>query len=707
MMVTKLTRTVVVGLSLLLAGPALAQNKKVDDAVAKALGQIEKGEADKALLAADKLAKEGGTEALLGASRIQAMAGKLEEAAASATQAAAAAAQATPEVRARLHAHIAGLEMVRGTGKEALVNARQAVEEQSTPETLAVLALAQANVKDAQALTTAEAAVKAAPTSAIAQDALGAALAAEGKLTEAEAALTKAIEIDPKLYRAHIHRAQVLLAAGRAADAEAAAKKATEIAPQHGLGFSLLAEAMLAKDPKNPNPAINEAQQAAFLSPHSAQVQYTVGRIFDAMGNSAQAAAAYRKVIEIDPGHSPARVAIIQSQIRSGNIDAGLPAPRNLAADNPNHRDAQFVLGQLLFRKDDYEGASNALEEATRRLPTNGEAFALLAAAYQRNGEKEQAVEAYKRAAELLPNNLDVRTNYGFALGITKQTAAAEAELKKVLASPGYKDAAAHIMLGWVYLYAEPKKPAEASVEFKKGLELDPKSAQAALGLGRAQLLQKSYADGIAALEKAAQLEPKLACEATYTTAWAYNQMAVDTKSKDVTKAKQALEQAQKCLPQADPRPAKLAAAIAKTEKGEMIAEAPPAPDIDDKPKGPDLPTVHRELTSTNPESRRAACRKMVAFGADAVPYLLPMISGDNDLGVRAAVAKALGAIGAPAAKACPLLATEISASSERMVLPTDSGGKKLTAEQEGQRFVREKDLQAACREARTKLGCK
>jgi tetratricopeptide (TPR) repeat protein len=701
-MVTKLTRTVVVGVGLLVALPALAQNsKKYDDAVAKAAQQVDKGDTEKALQTAEKLAKEG-AEGQLAASLIQAKAGKLEEAAASIAAAKASAASATPEIRARIAAQTARLDLLRGTGKDALNNAREAVELLKNPDTLALLAMAQANFKDPQAITTAEDAVKAAPNSALAHDALGAALSAAGKYAEADAELAKAIELDPKLDSAYLHRAKLLLATGKPAEAEAAARKATEVAPQQGSGFAVLAEAMLAKDPKNPqvaNAAINEAQQAAFLSPHSAYVQYTVGRIFDAMGNSAQAAAAYKRTLDLDPSHTPARVAIIQSQIRSGNIDAAMADVKKLAEDNPGDGDAQFLYGQLLIRKEDYAGALEWLERARDLLPNNAEVFALLAQAYQNAGQKDDAITAYKRALELGPKNADdLRAKYALLLAMNKQSDAAIAEIKKIQTPR----ADTQFILGMVYANAETKKPLEASLAFKKALEADPKYAAAAFQLGRVQIDLKNYGEAIAALEKAVALEPKLACEASFHIVRAHYMMAVDAKSKDLSKAKEALAKAS-CLPQATT--AKLQAAIARAEKGEQVAAVAHDED-DDKPKGPDLGTLVRNLDSPNPDARRGVARQMVALGADAVPYLIAKINTDPDLGVRAAVAKALGAIGAPAMKACAQLAKEIADSGERMVLPVNPA-KKISAEEEMKTFSREKELQAACREARAKIGCK
>lgn len=711
-MVTKMTRTLALGLALLTA-PLLAQSK-VDQAVTKALGQIEKSRASKdaaqqgklmddALKAAEKLEKEGTPEALLGAAVIQAHAGKLEASAQTAAKAFPAAEQAPPELKARLLAHMAGLDVLRGTSKDAVERAAQAVQAKPTAETLAVLALAQAHMRDSKsAVESAEKAVAADPNSAVAHDALGAALTVAGKYPEADAALAKAQQLDPKLYRAKIHRAQLHLAAGRPDQAIAEAKAATEMSPEHGIGFAILGQALFAKNPQDLE-ALNQVVQGSFLmGDHSALVKYTEGKIFEGQGRIAEAGSRYAKAVEIDPDFLPARVALLQIKIRTGDWAAALTESCKLAEENPSNGEAQLTCGELLFRKDDYAGALESLERAAELLPGNPVAHAMLGAAYQANKQWGDSAKAFHRALALTPDNVDYRTRYALVLGLDKQTAAAIKEAQAVIQSGKAKGAEPYLVLGTIYNMADPKKPLEASVAFKKAVELDVKNAQAWLNLGRAQLFANAFGDAVASLDKAAQLEPKLGCEAAATTAWVYVAMAQETKSKDLSKAKHFTEKTAACVPAGNTQPAKLRAAIAKAEKGEQAE----APKVEEEPKGPDLNRLVQDSQSGNAGTRRAAFRQMASFGAEAVPYLLPYLGTDPDVGVRTAIAKALGAIGAPASKACPQLATEMSSSADRAVGLQDTG-KKLTAAQEMARINLERDLQSAGREARTKIGCK
>src|SRR5688500_4156319 len=127
-MVTKLTRVVMAGLILL---PALAgADKKIDDAVAKAFGQIDRNKdiLDEPLKIADKLAKETNAEAQLGAARIYARTGKLDLAAGAARKAVELSASATPELRAQTLDQLAQLELRVASGQDALAHAQEAAK---------------------------------------------------------------------------------------------------------------------------------------------------------------------------------------------------------------------------------------------------------------------------------------------------------------------------------------------------------------------------------------------------------------------------------------------------------------------------------------------------------------------------------------------------------------------------------------------------
>jgi len=229
----------------LLSTPAFA-DKRLDDAVARAEDQIAKGKPDEALKTMQKAASQQPTspEAQLALARIQQRAGSLDDAAASVAKAAQLA-TAGP-VKAEALAAASTMDLMRGTGKDALAHAEQAVQAEASPAALAALARAQARAQGgAAALQTADKAVAAGASSADAHEARGEALLASGKNDEAVAEFRKALELDPKMNVARVRLASALLAQGQVTQAVAEARKATEADAKSAQAFAVLGLAIL------------------------------------------------------------------------------------------------------------------------------------------------------------------------------------------------------------------------------------------------------------------------------------------------------------------------------------------------------------------------------------------------------------------------------------------------------------------------------
>jgi tetratricopeptide (TPR) repeat protein len=169
--------------AVLAATPALA-DKKLDDAVLKAESLAEKGKPEEAVKAVQKVAEQSNTaEAYLALARFQNRLASPEDAQTSVTKAVELSASAPPEMRAEALSALSGLDLTRGTGRDALTHAEEAVK--AAPASVsaqAALARAQARVKDGvTALATADKAVQAGPTSGAAHQARGEALLAASR----------------------------------------------------------------------------------------------------------------------------------------------------------------------------------------------------------------------------------------------------------------------------------------------------------------------------------------------------------------------------------------------------------------------------------------------------------------------------------------------------------------------------------------------
>jgi len=676
----------------LLASPAFA-DVKLDEAFAKASDQALKDKPEDAVKTMQKAVSQCGNcpegNVMLG--RVQEKIGNLDGAGAAYT----AAAGGSGAGRAEGLAALADYELRTTAAKTALAHAQQAVEAQATPTTLAALACVLARTDPPKALATAEQAVAAGATSAVAQHSRGAALLALGKTNEALAAFRKAQELDPKYARAAAASAAVLTTQGKGAEAVAAARKAVELEPNSAEAHAILGAALITQNKAQWGDAIAEAQDGAFKNPKNPEIQMIVALIFEADGRYDQAKQAYQRALETDPAFAPGRAAIINAKFRGGDLDGALADALQLAAQQPNSGEAQLKVGEFLLRKENYTVAVAPLEKAVALLPGSAEAHYYLGRAYQFTGKTKEALEPYHKAVELAPNNLDFRTTYGLLLGVNGQHELGIAELRKVVAAPGYKDTAGFTNLGWLYRNIDPPKTQDSIAAYKKAIELDPKNAQAALGLGWAASYAKRYDEAIVAYEKATQLDANLAGQSFKGLAWSYFFKRDFVKSREMlTKAdKQGggdarldaqLDRIEQLLKEGKSADENVMAAAEK-ERAAAIA-------LQNK-----LEAVQDQLKSQNPGTRARAATELARIaGGDAVPILHWMLANDKDYDVRTSVANALGSVGPAARKAYPLL----KAIGDEQVMPNPMADKA-----EMEREQKEITFKKACREAAAKIG--
>jgi tetratricopeptide (TPR) repeat protein len=628
-----------------LAAMAAAQSK-LDQALAKADEQLSKGKPDDAVKTLARAAADTGAEGLVALGRLQERIGNLDAAAAAYGQA-----KATGASNADVLAAVANFTLRRGKAQDALALAKQAVAAGATPAALAAMARSQVRVEDGPgALATADKAVAAGATSPMAHLARGEALIAMGKNAEAEAELRKAIELDPKSALAHTRLARAQLALAKPADAVASAKKATELDDKLGEAYGILGASILAGDAKAWSEAIAQAQQGAFLDPDNPFVQQAVGKIFEANGQLEQAAGAYRKALAGDPSFGPARFALIQAELNRGNRDAAIAEAKKILDAGAGNADMSRLIGEDAVRRGDYPAAIPYLEKATQGLPGNPDGWALLGRAYHAGRRYDEAAESYKKAVELAPQNLSYRSTYGLILGQAGEFEEGLAQLQKVTATPGYKDAAGWVNLGWIY--RNMNKPEESIAAYKKGLELDPKQEQAALGLGWAYSYTKNYDQAITAYQQAIQIDPKEAAgDANVGIAWSY------FFKRQIPEARQFADKAAA----SGRNVAQLKDQIDKYEKamaaGQIMSEeqlqAAREQQQKDSERQAQLDRANNAVRAKSAATRASAARTLANLaGGDAVPALVYLMQTDPDYDVRIAATNALGSLGGAARSA-------------------------------------------------------
>jgi tetratricopeptide (TPR) repeat protein len=204
--------------------------------------------------------------------------------------------------------------------------------------------------------------------------------------------------------------------------------------------------------------------------------------------------------------------------------------------------------------------------------------------------------------------------------------------------------------LGWVYRSAEPKKTAESIAAYKKALEFDPKNVSAWLGLAWAYTYAKDWENSNAAFKKALELDPGTAGEAYNGIAWG------SFFKKDMAGAKANAEKAKAAGRNVDALLQNITRYETALAKSKEDAERAMAEVKEPKDEAVGIGTIAAGLRSKDPGARCNACRGLVQFRAQGVPYLAGVVQEDQSFVVRTCAAKALGDIGPAAKDALPTL---------------------------------------------------
>jgi tetratricopeptide (TPR) repeat protein len=634
--------------AVLSARDALAQrDKRLDEALAKAEAQIVKGKDDEAVKILQKASSQlpRDPEAPLALALLLQRLGRLDDARVAFGRAAELSAAAAPAVKARVLSSRSAFALRAGQASDALALAKQAVDARAGAEELAALARAEARLGEPQARATADKAVQAAATSAVAQLARGDALLAARLGKDAEAAYQKALELAPRSAPASTGLAFALAAQGKGARAIETARSATSFDAHSAEAHAALALGTLAQDPLDKgNEAVSAAQQASFLEPKNPLVKLLLGRVFESRGQLDQANATYTEAAGLDTTWPAPRVAMLALQFRKGDVDGALAGVRALPDELKRSGEAQLLLGRLLLKKEDApEAAQTALEHAVASLPGVADAQAALGTASYNVGELKQAADAYGRATALEPDNLGYQSNYGLFLGYDERLDQGLAVLQKLTERPDLKDPGPFVNLGWIYRHMDPAKVAEAVAAYEKALKLDPKSGQAALGIALSYRAGRQWDRAVDAYVRVAQVDKRLEGEASVGTAWCYYRKGDLERTRFYTGV--AARQG------ADVRGLRNALTKAQSKPADKTTAGPA------RQKEDDLAELVDRLDSKNAGLQARAVKGLLAIGKPAVPHLAYALrQTGSSIAVRESIVDGLGRLGPAAREALPHL---------------------------------------------------
>jgi Flp pilus assembly protein TadD len=274
---------------------------------------------------------------------------------------------------------------------------------------------------------------------------LGAALAALGRLEEAESSLRRAISLKRDYPEPHANLGMALKILGRLDEAEAALRRAIELRPRwpellSKLGITLyelgrpeaaeavfhraialkpgLAEAqaylaMSLKKLRRPDEAEIAFRTAISLKPDSAELHVNLGTTLMDLGRTEEAVPLYRRAIALEPAQAQAHNNLGTALRVLGMLGDAETTLRRAIALRPNFAKAYNNLGNVLLDLERPEEAAAAYRKAIALRPSYSEAYNNLGLALKELGHLPQACQATEQAIQLAPRQAAYFRNLG------------------------------------------------------------------------------------------------------------------------------------------------------------------------------------------------------------------------------------------------------------------------------------------------------
>jgi tetratricopeptide (TPR) repeat protein len=171
-------------------------------------------------------------------------------------------------------------------------------------------------------------------------------------------------------------------------------------------------------------------REAIDRAPRNAVLRYDLGIVLDGAGRAAEAAAAYREALRLDPGLVPAREALALYRLRHGDPDGALREWE--AAERAGSLGPASLLarGALLDARGRLDDAIEDYRKAVAADPQRADLRGDLAVLYQKRGLRQQAQEMLDRARDLDPRGCVADAARGRVLAAARQPDQAEVVLR-------------------------------------------------------------------------------------------------------------------------------------------------------------------------------------------------------------------------------------------------------------------------------------
>jgi predicted Zn finger-like uncharacterized protein len=369
-----------------------------------------------------------------------------------------------------------------------------------------------------------------------AQTLLGDIHLARSRMSQAEAAYSEALRINPKAARALNGLGDALYRAGRYSEAQARFEASTQADPDDLSAKIGVAKSKLALERvEDANVMLKKLRDTY---PQAVPVAYWYGRALEAAGNRTQAEAVYKDALKAasdDPQTVDVYIALALLQSQQGRNDEAQKTLADARAKLPDQPAIHKALGDVALSQGRYPEATQEFRQAVAMDSEDLGAKFKLGVALRRDSKFDDAGKSFDEVGAVDKDYPGLALERGLLYETSGRTEEALKEYEGALAkAPKDPDLMLRVGCGKV----SAGRPKDAEELLRKVLADRPNSAETNHCLGRALLIEGTrLAEALRLLERAVELDANRAEYQLYA-GWAANEAG------NVPKAEHALAEA-------------------------------------------------------------------------------------------------------------------------------------------------------------------